>query len=90
MNPFRKNIGITRDRVLGVNRLRTSIILYNNSANTIYIGNKGVATANGLPLKSSSSMVFKLPEDDPSGEVWAIADGASSDLRIYEGFGVFA
>ena len=64
---------------------RTSLVVLNNSAATIYIGAKG-QDALGFPIPAGGSASFKIPEDDPTEELWAISTIAS-DVRVYEGYG---
>ncbi|GAI67701.1 unnamed protein product [marine sediment metagenome] len=84
-----KLVGGLNVQVLEANPNRTSYILYNNHATQIiYLRrSKGVSTVNGFPLPPGGSLAFKIPEDDVSGELWAIADGAATDLRFIESFG---
>ncbi|GAI30983.1 unnamed protein product, partial [marine sediment metagenome] len=30
----------------------------------------------------------KIPEDDPTEEVWAISDTVGTPVRVYEGYGL--
>ena len=81
------SIGTNQSRIVAKQPDRTSLVIFNNSAAaTIYIGSKG-QDLNGFPIKAGGSASFKIPEDDPSQEVWAISDGAGTDVRIYEGYG---
>ena len=59
------------------------IILFNNhNSNKIYLGHdSGLTTANGMPLLPQDYWVMAA-EDAPSFDLWVIADGASTDLRI--------
>ncbi|GAG63154.1 unnamed protein product [marine sediment metagenome] len=84
-----KLISGIESQVLEANPSRTAYILYNNHATQIiYIRrSKGVSFVNGFPLPAGGSLAFKIPEDDVSGELWAIADGAATDLRFIESFG---
>lgn len=80
------SVGTTQTQVIWLQLNRTSLAFFNNSANVIYIGEKDQGTG-GFPIPAGGSISFKIPEDDVTGELWAIASGASSDLRIYEGYG---
>ena len=83
-------VGVTESQILEASITRTAIILYNNHATQIiYLRRaKGVSTANGFPLPPGGSIAFKIPEDDVTGQLWAIADGADTDLRFIESFGL--
>jgi len=81
-------IGVTEQQLIYRQVDRTSYVIFNNSAaNTLYIGEKGQGT-NGFPIKPLGSISFKIPEDDTTGELWGIASGAGTDIRIYEGYGL--
>jgi len=85
---FPKSVGTTEEKIVEVQRNRTSLVFQSNTTNTIYLKEgKGASTTNGLVLRPYAVISLKIPEDDPSNEWWAIASGASSDLRIYEGYG---
>lgn len=75
----------TQTRIATTQPTRTSLVILNNSAATIYIGAKG-QNANGFPIGSGGLASFKIPEDDPTEELWAISTIASN-VRVYEGFG---
>ena len=83
------SVGTTEIKVAGYQEDRTSLIILNNHATaTIYYrDSKGVATANGLPIVAGGNFVLKIPEDDPRLEAWCISDTATTDVRVYEGFG---
>lgn len=85
---FRKvTVGTTQSKIAGVQEDRTALVILNNSgAATIYLGAKGQGT-NGFPISAGGSASFKVPEDDPTSEVWCISSGAATDVRIYEGYG---
>jgi hypothetical protein len=83
---FQVYVGTTQVRLVSVNDRRTALAIHNNSANNLYIGARG-QNSNGWLIASGGSASFKTPEDDPTEELWAIASGASSDIRVYEGFG---
>ncbi len=61
---------------------RRSLIVYNNSANTIYIGGSNVTTANGMPVPTQS---YSPPIDAGSHMgVYAIASTSGNDIRVLE------
>jgi hypothetical protein len=59
------------------------ITLYNNHATQIvYLGaDNTVTTANGFPLQPGETQIIPAT-DAPSFDLWAIADGAATDLRV--------
>ena len=83
-------VGTTESRLLAMHPGRTAVGLYNNHATaTLYFSDKkGVATTNGWPLPAGASIFFKVPEDDPTGEIHIISDTADTDLRFLESFGL--
>ena len=83
-------VGTAEAMILEASLARTAMILYNNHATQIiYLSRaKGVSISNGFPLPPGASLAFKIPEDDVTGELWAIADGADTDLRYIESFGL--
>ena len=80
------SVGVIESKIAAIVAARTSIVVLNNSANIVYIGAKGQGIY-GFPIAATGSASFKIPEDDPSEELWAIAPGGASDVRVYEGFG---
>ena len=83
---FKYTVGTIQSRIAKKQDRRTSLAIFNNSSNTLYIGNKGQNT-NGFIVPAGGSVSFAIPEDDPTGELWAVASAANSDIRVYEGFG---
>ena len=83
------SVGTTELKIAGYQIDRTSIVILNNHATaTIYFrSSKGVATTNGFPIVAGGHAALKIPEDDPTEEVWAISDTALTDVRVYEGYG---
>jgi hypothetical protein len=61
---------------------RMSFILFNNSADIIYIGNSSVGVADGFPVYPHAGFSITI-EDGVT--VYAISAGTSSDVRIIEG-----
>ncbi|GAH59765.1 unnamed protein product [marine sediment metagenome] len=76
-------------KIASVSPTRTSIVVVvNNATATLYTRfSKGVAVANGFPIYSYGFMSLKIPEDDPTKEIWAISDTATTQVRVYEGYG---
>lgn len=61
---------------------RRSIMIYNNSANTIYIGGSDVTVGNGLPIPASSygpsiDAGYDLP-------IYGVASQSGNDVRVIE------
>ena len=81
-----KLVGTTQVQLVKQESTRTSLVVYNNSANNLYIGMR-LQNTEGFLIPPGGSASFKIPEDDPTQDLWAIASGAGSDIRIYEGFG---
>ena len=83
-------VGTTAEvKVASVSKTRTSIVVVVNHATaTLYTRfSKGVAIANGFPIYSYGFMGLKIPEDDPTQEIWAISDTPGTQVRVYEGYG---
>jgi hypothetical protein len=61
---------------------RRSVMVYNNSANTIYVGGSDVTTANGIPVPASSySPIF---DAGYNMKVYGIAGTGGNDIRVLE------
>lgn len=61
---------------------RRSMLIYNNSSNTIYIGGSDVTTSNGLPIPAGS---YSPPIDAGYNlKVYAVASQNSNDVRVIE------
>ena len=82
-------VGTTQVRLLGTNIDRTSIVIQNTHATaTLWLTDSTPAVANyGIRIESGQSVSFKIPEDDPTTELWIISDTASTTVSVYEGFG---
>ena len=82
-------VGVTEVKIASVSPTRTSlVIVVNHATATVYTRfKKGVAVANGLPIYSYGNISLKIPEDDPTTDVWAISDTAGTQVRVYEGYG---
>lgn len=75
------SIGIASSVVVNANSNRKSVYLYNNSANTIYLGYGLAATlATGFPIPSGSAIF----EDKFLGSIYAITTVAAQELRVLE------
>lgn len=67
--------------VLAANDLRLSAAIYNNGAQTVYMGkDSGVTTETGFPLLSGGAI-----EDDDSNDAWyGVVASGTADLRVEE------
>lgn len=85
--PF--SVGTSEAKIVSVQQKRTSIVVINNHATaTLYIRfSKGVAAVNGLPIYAYGNVSLKIPEDDPTQEVWCISDTLATPVVVYEGYG---
>ena len=85
--PF--TVGTSELKIASVSKTRTSIVVVCNHATaTLYFRfSKGVAVSNGMPIYSNGVMGLKIPEDDPTQEIWAISDTPLTNVRVYEGYG---
>lgn len=60
---------------------RDTIVIYNNSAVTVFIGHAGVSIANGYPLKPSASITI----DSDDSVVWyGIVAAGTANVRSIE------
>ncbi len=66
----------------GVLSSRRSIIIYNNSSNTIYIGGSDVTTSNGMPVPANS--YSPILDAGASLIVYGIAATAGNNVRVME------
>lgn len=61
---------------------RRSVIIYNNSANTIYIGGSDVTTSNGIPVPASS--YSPILDAGYNMAIYGIASQAGNNVRVME------
>lgn len=61
---------------------RRALVVHNNGASTVYLGNASVTTADGFPLLSGEKISFDVGAT-PGATVYAIA-GGSINVRIME------
>ena len=66
----------------GVLDNRRSILVYNNSSNTIYIGGSDVTSTNGMPVPASS--YSPILDCGISMILYGIATAGSNDIRVLE------
>lgn len=83
-------VGTTEVKIASRQPARTSIVVINHHGTaTVYIRfSKGVSVTNGLPIYSYGNISLKIPEDDPTREIWAISDTATTPVKVYEGYGL--
>jgi hypothetical protein len=68
--------------ILDSNPKRKAVIIYNNGAETVYLGfNSSVSTSNGLPILSGAA--YENDHFNATGEYWIISTG-TTDLRVEE------
>lgn len=77
-------VGQTLTKLPGYGQLfnRRAIQIYNNSANTIYIGGSDVTTANGIPVPASS--YSNIIDAGYNMIVYGIASTNGNDIRVLE------
>lgn len=84
-----ETIDAVQTKLLERNPARTSWIIFNTHASAVvYIHQfEGVSLVTGFPIQPGGSFTAKIPEDDPTFEIWIISDTAGTNIRFYEGFG---
>lgn len=77
-------VGTTATTLPGYGQLfnRRSVMIYNNSANTIYIGGSDVTTTNGIPVPASS--YSPILDAGYNMKVYGIASQGGNDIRVLE------
>lgn len=75
------DVGTSAEQLLGGRQRRESVLIKNNHASQIlYLGSDdSVSSSNGMPLAAGESVRLQT-----NGPVWAIASGASTDVRYFE------
>jgi len=61
---------------------RIFLMVKNNGANTVYLGDANVTTSNGMPLEPGDVLSFDLKQEVP---LYGITASGSSDVRSLEG-----
>lgn len=61
---------------------RRALVVHNNSASTIFLGDSTVTTNSGLPIAAGEKIAFDI-QNNPNVVVYAVA-GSSVDVRIME------
>jgi len=72
------NAGSPAGVLVAANELRKSVVIYNNSSNTIYLS-QNAGSDNGFPLFSQASIT-----DEDSTTVWYGYAASSSNVRYIE------
>ena len=81
-NAQRYLIGTVAALVVPASDRIQQVVLHNHehsSNHEIFINGPGVTTTNGMHLPNTETIQFNVAAGDT---VWAIADGASRDLRV--------
>jgi len=79
--PVRSLIGLTATQIVASNSSRSSLDVFNNSVNIVYLGfDNTVAILNGTPLLPYTGMGW----DGYLGELWGISTVINTDVRIME------
>ena len=80
LNHASKNISTTAVEIISANASRKTILLQNNSSDTIYLGKANTVTdSNGYPLIYGQSVLFFNVDD-----IYGITAAGTSDLRYLE------
>ncbi len=77
-------VGTTAGTLPGYGQLfnRRSVIIYNNSANTIYVGGSDVTTTNGMPVPAAS--YSPIIDAGYNMTVYGIASQGGNNVRVLE------
>lgn len=72
-------VGTTVVSLVGEDEKRRGLLVYNNSANVIYIlGAKGQTAIDGMPVAAGT----RHDDDQSTGALFIVADAANSDVRV--------
>jgi hypothetical protein len=68
--------------IVGRNRYRKLLVIYNNGTNTVYLGFSPTdcTTASSFPLEAGDAVKWKLKRD----QVFGITSSGTSDVRVME------
>lgn len=61
---------------------RKLIVIYNNSAQIVYLGNAAVTTTDGLPVPVGQTITI---DADENVDLYAIATAGTANIRLLEG-----
>lgn len=79
------SVGSTATIILAANLERRGSLLFNNSAQTVYLGmDASVTTANGFPLLSNASMQNSGPNALWKGAIYGIVASSTANCRFWE------
>jgi len=85
---IRTDVGTTPILVFGSAQSRTSWTIYNASGVAIYWKNTYPSgTEDGFRIPASGSFTLKIPEDNPTQQVWLVAGAGATPIYLYEGYG---
>lgn len=62
---------------------RTSMLVYNNGSETVYLGAQGVTVAQGFPLKAGQEKSFGCSE---KFQLYGITEVGNVDVRVAEAY----
>lgn len=77
-------VGVAPTLLSAINATRTTVIIRNNGANTVFLGNSAVTIANGMPLQPGDTApgdTFSLPA---TGAVYGVVAAATEEVRVLE------
>jgi len=90
-NTYYRQMTSTPTLIFGSAKDRTSWTVYNASgsvslfwSNTRFTG--GIVRS-AFKVPANTAFTLKIPEDDPTKELWLASSGGAIDVYIYEGFG---
>jgi len=88
--PYSETITTAVGRPVDFASGRSSVAIFNNSTETIFLGvDESLTTSNGIPLKAGQIIVFSRDfGDNPDLARYAVAASGSNNVRISEEFGV--
>lgn len=80
-------VGTTATQLTTSSKRNSAILIYNNSSNTVYLGNSSVTTTNGYPLSAGADFAIDATAFGIEGEtlpdIYGIAS-AASEVRVWE------
>jgi len=79
------SVGVSATQIVAANTNRHSILIGNNSSQTLFIGDSTVTTANGIPVSAGSSFL----EDSGGlklwgGAIYGIVSSSTADIHYWE------
>ena len=86
-NTYIFNASTTARILFGASRNRTAWTIYNiDSSINVYWGNNRGNIYSMFRVPAGGSWTLKIPEDDPTKEVWILAESGAPQIYVYEGF----